>query len=239
MSRLIKISRQNRWGTHRGAIGERRIYSIISILALVSILQNWCTPTASSRRSHWCIELWASNNTGKLILWLVHLLSFNLLLQFFNSISHIQPFPLSLSWRNQILSHLFLVTPPFSRFNFIRFGFRTINHILILCFCSSSFIFVRDLLMEASESCGVKVALHIRPLIGDERVQGCKECVAVTPGLPQVCCILIISIWGFGDSVLTNSVDLFVVVEFVGIIVWILIHYHLLYSIWRLHYWKL
>ncbi|KAJ9170656.1 hypothetical protein P3X46_018748 [Hevea brasiliensis] len=40
--------------------------------------------------------------------------------------------------------------------------------------------------MEASENCSVKVAVHIRPLIGHERVQGCKECVTVTPGKPQV-----------------------------------------------------
>ncbi|PRQ48038.1 putative plus-end-directed kinesin ATPase [Rosa chinensis] len=40
--------------------------------------------------------------------------------------------------------------------------------------------------MEASENCSVKVALHIRPLIGDERSQGCKECVTVTPGKPQI-----------------------------------------------------
>lgn len=43
--------------------------------------------------------------------------------------------------------------------------------------------------MEASsspENCSVKVAVHVRPLIGDERVQGCKECVSVTPGKPQV-----------------------------------------------------
>ncbi|XP_043804697.1 kinesin-like protein KIN-4A isoform X2 [Manihot esculenta] len=40
--------------------------------------------------------------------------------------------------------------------------------------------------MEGSENCSVKVAVHIRPLIGDERVQGCKECVTVTPGKPQV-----------------------------------------------------
>lgn len=32
----------------------------------------------------------------------------------------------------------------------------------------------------------MKVALHIRPLIADERAQGCKECVTVTPGKPQV-----------------------------------------------------
>lgn len=40
--------------------------------------------------------------------------------------------------------------------------------------------------MEASENCSVKVALHIRPLIGDERLQGCTECVTVTPGKPQI-----------------------------------------------------
>lgn len=40
--------------------------------------------------------------------------------------------------------------------------------------------------MEASENCSVKVAVHIRPLISDERLQGCKECVTVTPGKPQV-----------------------------------------------------
>ncbi|OMP01938.1 hypothetical protein COLO4_11456 [Corchorus olitorius] len=40
--------------------------------------------------------------------------------------------------------------------------------------------------MEAAENCSVKVAVHIRPLIGDERTQGCKECVSVTSGKPQV-----------------------------------------------------
>ncbi|QCD81601.1 kinesin family member 4/7/21/27 [Vigna unguiculata] len=40
--------------------------------------------------------------------------------------------------------------------------------------------------MEASENCSVKVALHIRPLIADERQQGCIECVSVTPGKPQI-----------------------------------------------------
>ncbi|XP_062155426.1 kinesin-like protein KIN-4A [Alnus glutinosa] len=39
--------------------------------------------------------------------------------------------------------------------------------------------------MEASENCSVKVAVHIRPLIADERLHGCKECVTVTPGKPQ------------------------------------------------------
>ncbi|KAL1546933.1 Kinesin-like protein KIN-4A [Salvia divinorum] len=43
--------------------------------------------------------------------------------------------------------------------------------------------------MEANssgEDCCVKVAVHIRPLIGDERLQGCKDCVTVQPGKPQV-----------------------------------------------------
>ncbi|XWS33576.1 hypothetical protein CRYUN_Cryun22dG0095200 [Craigia yunnanensis] len=40
--------------------------------------------------------------------------------------------------------------------------------------------------MEAAENCSVKVAVHIRPLIGDELTQGCKECVTVTSGKPQV-----------------------------------------------------
>ncbi|KAK7386413.1 hypothetical protein VNO78_26631 [Psophocarpus tetragonolobus] len=40
--------------------------------------------------------------------------------------------------------------------------------------------------METSENCSVKVALHVRPLIVDERQQGCIECVSVTPGKPQV-----------------------------------------------------
>ncbi|KAK2970657.1 hypothetical protein RJ640_012245 [Escallonia rubra] len=38
----------------------------------------------------------------------------------------------------------------------------------------------------ASEDCCVKVAVHIRPLIGDERLQGCKDCVTVVHGKPQV-----------------------------------------------------
>lgn len=41
--------------------------------------------------------------------------------------------------------------------------------------------------MEPAEDCCVKVAVHIRPLIGDERLQGCKDCVTVIPGKkPQV-----------------------------------------------------
>ncbi|XP_073276005.1 kinesin-like protein KIN-4A [Primulina huaijiensis] len=43
--------------------------------------------------------------------------------------------------------------------------------------------------MEANssgEDCCVKVAVHIRPLVGDERLQGCEDCVTVVPGKPQV-----------------------------------------------------
>ncbi|KAL3634172.1 Kinesin-like protein KIN-4A [Castilleja foliolosa] len=43
--------------------------------------------------------------------------------------------------------------------------------------------------MEANstgEDCCVKVAVHVRPLIGDEKLQGCNDCVSVPPGKPQV-----------------------------------------------------
>ncbi|CAL0305807.1 unnamed protein product [Lupinus luteus] len=40
--------------------------------------------------------------------------------------------------------------------------------------------------MEAGEECCVKVAVHVRPLIADEKFQGCKDCVAVVRGKPQV-----------------------------------------------------
>jgi len=40
--------------------------------------------------------------------------------------------------------------------------------------------------MEHGEDCSVKVAVHARPLIGDEKLQGCKDCVTVVPGKPQV-----------------------------------------------------
>ncbi|KAK8916140.1 Kinesin-like protein FLA10 [Platanthera zijinensis] len=40
--------------------------------------------------------------------------------------------------------------------------------------------------MESGEDCSVKVAVHIRPLIGDEKLQGCKDCVTVVPRQPQV-----------------------------------------------------
>ncbi|KAJ7958190.1 Kinesin-like protein [Quillaja saponaria] len=40
--------------------------------------------------------------------------------------------------------------------------------------------------MEAGENCCVKVAVHVRPLIADEKLQGCKDCVTVVPGKHQV-----------------------------------------------------
>ncbi|VFQ62323.1 unnamed protein product [Cuscuta campestris] len=39
---------------------------------------------------------------------------------------------------------------------------------------------------NSGEDCCVKVAVHIRPLIGDEKLQGCKDCVTVVNGKPQV-----------------------------------------------------
>uniref|UniRef100_A0A1J3JNI7 Kinesin-like protein n=1 Tax=Noccaea caerulescens TaxID=107243 RepID=A0A1J3JNI7_NOCCA len=36
------------------------------------------------------------------------------------------------------------------------------------------------------ESCCVKVAVNVRPLIGDELAQGCRECVSFSPVTPQV-----------------------------------------------------
>nr|GEW04192.1 kinesin-like protein KIN-4A [Tanacetum cinerariifolium] len=45
------------------------------------------------------------------------------------------------------------------------------------------------MIMETSvvpEDCCVKVAVHIRPLIGDEKLQSCKDCVTVVHGKPQV-----------------------------------------------------
>ncbi|CAJ1973418.1 unnamed protein product [Sphenostylis stenocarpa] len=39
--------------------------------------------------------------------------------------------------------------------------------------------------MEAGEDCCVKVAVHVRPLIADEKLQGCKDCVTVVSGKPQ------------------------------------------------------
>ena len=36
------------------------------------------------------------------------------------------------------------------------------------------------------DSQSVKVAVHIRPLIPEETLQGCKDCVTIPPGEPQV-----------------------------------------------------
>ncbi|RDX60694.1 Kinesin-like protein KIN-4A, partial [Mucuna pruriens] len=41
-------------------------------------------------------------------------------------------------------------------------------------------------MVEAGEDCCVKVAVHVRPLISEEKVQGCKDCVTVVSGKPQV-----------------------------------------------------
>ncbi|CAJ1825745.1 unnamed protein product [Sphenostylis stenocarpa] len=32
-------------------------------------------------------------------------------------------------------------------------------------------------MVEAGEDCCVKVAVHVRPLIGEEKVRGCKDCL--------------------------------------------------------------
>lgn len=37
----------------------------------------------------------------------------------------------------------------------------------------------------------VQVALNIRPLIALERAQGCKDCISVVPGEPQVTFLVI------------------------------------------------
>ncbi|CAH2064513.1 unnamed protein product [Thlaspi arvense] len=39
---------------------------------------------------------------------------------------------------------------------------------------------------SSTECCCVKVAVNVRPLIGDELAQGCRECVSVSPVTPQV-----------------------------------------------------
>ncbi|OIW09457.1 hypothetical protein TanjilG_22731 [Lupinus angustifolius] len=39
---------------------------------------------------------------------------------------------------------------------------------------------------SATEPCSVKVAVHVRPLISEEKLQGCKDCVTVVSGKPQV-----------------------------------------------------
>jgi hypothetical protein len=39
---------------------------------------------------------------------------------------------------------------------------------------------------EAATTQAVQVAVNIRPLIAMERVQGCKDCITIVPGEPQV-----------------------------------------------------
>ncbi|CAH8382266.1 unnamed protein product [Eruca vesicaria subsp. sativa] len=39
---------------------------------------------------------------------------------------------------------------------------------------------------SSPERCSVKVAVNVRPLIGDEISQGCRECVSVSPVTPQL-----------------------------------------------------
>ncbi|KAL0314906.1 UNVERIFIED_CONTAM: Kinesin-like protein KIN-4A [Sesamum angustifolium] len=39
---------------------------------------------------------------------------------------------------------------------------------------------------SSGEDCCVKVAVHVRPLLGDEKIQGCKDCVTIVAGKPQV-----------------------------------------------------
>ncbi|KAK3019934.1 hypothetical protein RJ639_004917, partial [Escallonia herrerae] len=58
--------------------------------------------------------------------------------------------------------------------------------VVCVCFCCSFCLWLLQMEAAASEDCCVKVAVHIRPLIGDERLQGCKDCVTVVHGKPQV-----------------------------------------------------
>jgi hypothetical protein len=44
---------------------------------------------------------------------------------------------------------------------------------------------------EGEATQAVQVALNIRPLIALERVQGCRDCITVVPGEPQVAAFLI------------------------------------------------
>lgn len=46
---------------------------------------------------------------------------------------------------------------------------------------------------EATQA--VQVALNIRPLIALERIQGCRECITVVPGEPQVVTLLIVRVY--------------------------------------------
>lgn len=44
--------------------------------------------------------------------------------------------------------------------------------------------------MDKEATQAVQVALNVRPLITQERIQGCKDCILVVPGEPQVCLIV-------------------------------------------------
>jgi hypothetical protein len=66
------------------------------------------------------------------------------------------------------------------------------------CNCEATDLLKEKMTIENGENCCVKVAVHIRPLIPDEKLQGCKDCVSVPPGQPQVlplsflfCCFFI------------------------------------------------
>lgn len=50
---------------------------------------------------------------------------------------------------------------------------------------SSSDVLNTSMDKEATQA--VQVALNVRPLITQERIQGCKDCILVVPGEPQVC----------------------------------------------------
>jgi len=43
-----------------------------------------------------------------------------------------------------------------------------------------------SILKESEATQAVQVALNIRPLIALEQIQGCKDCITVIPGEPQV-----------------------------------------------------
>jgi hypothetical protein len=47
--------------------------------------------------------------------------------------------------------------------------------------------------MDKEATQAVQVALNVRPLIIQERIQGCKDCILVVPGEPQVCLLTISS----------------------------------------------
>lgn len=48
---------------------------------------------------------------------------------------------------------------------------------------------------ETDATQAVQVALNIRPLIALERIQGCRECITVVPGEPQVVTLLIVRVY--------------------------------------------